>query len=96
MTDGIVIGIDTGGTFTDVTILDRRTGVMRTAKTPTTPHDPSQGFARAAKDGLAVMRGVAKDVSRVLHGTTVATNLILEGKGPRAAMLVTAGFRSVL
>ncbi len=96
MTDGIVIGIDTGGTFTDVTVLDRRTGVMRTAKTPTTPHDPSQGFARAAKDGLAVMNGVATDVSRVLHGTTVATNLILEGKGPRAAMLVTAGFRSVL
>jgi N-methylhydantoinase A len=96
MSDGIVIGIDTGGTFTDVTILDRRDGTIRTAKTPTTPDDPSQGFARAAQDGLSVMGGTASDVSRVLHGTTVATNLILEGKGPRAAMLVTAGFRSVL
>jgi len=96
MSDGIVIGIDTGGTFTDVTILDRRNGAVRTAKTPTTPHDPSQGFARAARDGLAVLGGVASDVSRVLHGTTVATNLILEGKGPRVAMLVTAGFRSML
>src|SRR5450631_3283444 len=96
MSDGIVIGIDTGGTFTDVTILDRRDGVMRTAKTPTTPHDPSEGFAQAARDGLAVMGGEAESVSRVLHGTTVATNLILEGKGPRAAMLVTSGFRAVL
>ncbi len=96
MSDGITIGIDTGGTFTDVTILDRRNGVIRTAKTPTTPHDPSQGFSRAAQDGLAVMHAGPGDVSRVLHGTTVATNLILEGKGPPVAMLVTAGFRAVL
>jgi N-methylhydantoinase A len=96
MTEGIVIGIDTGGTFTDVTILDRRTGVVRTAKTPTTPDDPSRGFAQAVRDGLEAIEGAAGDVSRVLHGTTVATNLILEGKGPRVAMLVTAGFRSVL
>jgi len=96
MSDGIVIGIDTGGTFTDVTILDRRDGTIRTAKTPTTPHDPSQGFAQAARDGIAVLGGKAADVSRVLHGTTVATNLILEAKGPAVAMLVTAGFRSVL
>ena len=96
MSDGIVIGIDTGGTFTDVTILDRRDGTIRTAKTPTTPHDPSQGFAQAARDGIAVLGGKAADVSRVLHGTTVATNLILESKGPAVAMLVTAGFRSVL
>ena len=96
MSDGIIIGIDTGGTFTDVTILDRRSGVMRTAKTPTTPHDPSQGFASAARDALAVLGGMAADVSRVLHGTTVATNLILESKGPPVAMLVTAGFRAML
>src|ERR1700733_2523556 len=96
MSDGIIIGIDTGGTFTDVTILDRRSGVMRTAKTPTTPHDPSQGFASAARDALAVLGGMAADVSRVLHGTTVATNLILESKGPPVAMLVTSGFRAML
>jgi N-methylhydantoinase A len=96
MNDGIIIGIDTGGTFTDVTILDRRNGVIRTAKTPTTPHDPSQGFARAAQDGLAVMQATPAEVSRVLHGTTVATNLILEAKGPPVAMLVTSGFRAVL
>jgi N-methylhydantoinase A len=96
MNDGIIIGIDTGGTFTDVTIMDRRTGVIRTAKTPTTPDDPSRGFAHAAKDGLTALNGAAADVSRVLHGTTVATNLILESKGPPVAMLVTAGFRSML
>ncbi len=96
MSDGIIIGIDTGGTFTDVTILDRRNGVIRTAKTPTTPHDPSRGFAQGAQDGLAAMQAAPADVSRVLHGTTVATNLILEGKGPPVAMLVTSGFRAVL
>jgi N-methylhydantoinase A len=96
MTDSIVIGIDTGGTFTDVTILDRRDGAIRTAKTPTTPHDPSEGFANGAREGLALLGGTTADVSRVLHGTTVATNLILESKGPRVAMLVTKGFRSML
>ena len=96
MSDGIIIGIDTGGTFTDVTIIDRRTGAVRTAKTPTTPDDPSEGFAHAAKEGLTALNGAAADVSRVLHGTTVATNLILESKGPPVAMLVTAGFRSML
>jgi len=51
MSDGIIIGIDTGGTFTDVTILDRRNGVIRTAKTPTTPHDPSQGLPMPQRMG---------------------------------------------
>jgi N-methylhydantoinase A len=96
MSDDLVIGIDTGGTFTDVTILDRRTGAIRTAKTPTTPDDPSRGFADGTRDAMRLADGAARDVTRVLHGTTVATNLILEAKGPPVAMLVTAGFRAVL
>ncbi|MBS0641445.1 MAG: hydantoinase/oxoprolinase family protein [Proteobacteria bacterium] len=88
-----VIGIDTGGTFTDVTILDRTTGTIRTAKVPTTPDDPSRGFADGVRAGIGER---SADIDRVLHGTTVATNLILESKGPRIAMLVTDGFRSVL
>ena len=89
----VIIGIDTGGTFTDVTILDRETGAIHTAKVPTTPDDPSRGFADGVKAGLGAGN---TDVERVLHGTTVATNLILESKGPRVAMLVTHGFRSML
>jgi N-methylhydantoinase A len=89
----IVIGIDTGGTFTDVTVLDDATGSIHTAKVPSTPDDPSRGFADGVQVGLGTDH---RDVRRVLHGTTVATNLILESKGPRVALLVTLGFRSVL
>ncbi|MEZ5815652.1 MAG: hydantoinase/oxoprolinase family protein [Hyphomicrobiaceae bacterium] len=93
---GAVIGVDTGGTFTDVTLLDVETGRLFTAKTPSTPDDPSRGFS----DGLAAILQTAgragSDVVRVLHGTTVATNLILEGKGTPAALLTTKGFRYVL
>ena len=92
----IVVGIDTGGTFTDVIALDLATGRLSTAKTPSTPHDPSIGFA----DGIEAVQKLAAasggDIARVLHGTTVATNLILEGKGAPAALLTTAGFRYVL
>jgi N-methylhydantoinase A len=96
MTDGVIIGIDTGGTFTDVTVLDRRTGRLFTAKTATTPNDQSRGFIDGAIAGLRDAGLSPSSVMRVLHGTTVATNLILESKGPRVAMLVTKGFRSVL
>jgi len=92
----LVIGIDTGGTFTDVAILDRETGRLRTAKVPTTPDDPSRGFASGVQAGLAAAAAASPDVTRVLHGTTIATNLILESKGPRVALLVTDGFRSIL
>ncbi len=93
---GAVVGIDTGGTFTDVTMIDVATGRIVNAKRPSTPSDPSSGFA----DGIAAVLQVAdrkgSDIERVLHGTTVATNLILEGKGAPAALLTTAGFRYVL
>ncbi|MCB9929683.1 MAG: hydantoinase/oxoprolinase family protein [Alphaproteobacteria bacterium] len=90
------VAIDTGGTFTDVTLLDRETGRSWTAKTPSTPADPSQGFMTGI--GLAVAQaGIAPaDLGQVFHGTTVATNLILEGKGAPAGLLTTAGFRHVL
>jgi len=91
-----VIGIDTGGTFTDVTVLDPRTGRVWTAKTASTPDDPSRGFITGVLAGMQASGLTAEAIGRVLHGTTVATNLILEGKGPRVAMLVTDGFRFVL
>jgi N-methylhydantoinase A len=93
---GLLIGIDTGGTFTDVVMLDTSSGRMWVAKTASTPEDPSRSFGQALADGLSVAGAPADQVERVLHGTTVATNLILERKGPRVAMIVTSGFRYVV
>jgi N-methylhydantoinase A len=92
----LIVGIDTGGTFTDVTLLDPPTGRVWTAKTPSTPDDPSQGFGNGIAEVLKISGLSGDDIARVLHGTTVATNLILEGKGARAALLTTTGFKYVL
>ncbi|MGE0766344.1 MAG: hydantoinase/oxoprolinase family protein [Hyphomicrobiaceae bacterium] len=91
-----VVGIDTGGTFTDVTLIDVDTGRIFNAKTPSTPEDPSLGFSNGIAAVLDEASRSGSDVERVLHGTTVATNLILEGKGAPAALLTTKGFRYVL
>src|SRR4051812_26620485 len=90
---GMLIGVDTGGTFTDVAMLDPNDGRLWVTKTASTPADPSLGFGQGVADGLAAGGIDGAKVGRVLHGTTVATNLILERKGPAAAILVTCGFR---
>ena len=92
----LLIGVDTGGTFTDVTMLDTATGQVWTAKTPSTPHDPAQAFASGIAAALQRVGFASADVGRVLHGTTIATNLILEGKGADAALLTSTGFKYVL
>lgn len=90
------VAIDTGGTFTDVTLLDRETGQSWNAKTPSTPDDPSRGFM----NGIALVTEQADlpatALGQVFHGTTVFTNLILESKGAEVGLLTTAGFRHVL
>jgi len=93
---GAIIGVDTGGTFTDVTLYDPANGRLIVGKTPSTPHDPSEGFGNGLGTVLTEARLDGKAVGRVLHGTTVATNLILERKGPKAALIVSSGFRYVL
>ena len=92
----VLIGVDTGGTFTDVTLYDPTTARLVVAKTPSTPHDPSEGFGNGLAAALAEAELDGPSVGRVLHGTTVATNLILERKGPKAALIVSTGFRYVL
>jgi N-methylhydantoinase A len=91
-----VIGVDTGGTFTDVILFDPAHGRLVTAKTPSSPADPSASFAAGVGAALAEAGVEGAAIARVLHGTTVATNLILEGKGAPAALLTTAGFKYVL
>ncbi|MCB1744240.1 MAG: hydantoinase/oxoprolinase family protein [Gammaproteobacteria bacterium] len=90
------LAIDTGGTFTDVILLDRESGDVWSDKTPSTPDDPSLGFMDAI-ERIAQVSGVeATRLAQVFHGTTVATNLILEDKGAECGVLITAGFRHVL
>jgi N-methylhydantoinase A len=91
-----ILGVDTGGTFTDVALIDPATGCCWTAKTPSTPEDPSLGFATGIARVLELAGLMGADIARVLHGTTIATNLILEGKGAHTAFLTTRGFRYVL
>ncbi len=90
------LAIDVGGTFTDITFADAATGVSWVAKTPSTPDDLSAGFVTAVRKVLALARRRPADVLRVLHGTTTATNAILEGKTPPTALVTTAGFKYVL
>ncbi len=92
----LLVAVDIGGTFTDITLQSAATGAAWTAKTPSTPHDPSEAFITGVSLALAQAGCSAADVGRVLHGTTVATNLILEGKTAPTALLTTQGFRHVL
>jgi N-methylhydantoinase A len=87
----IRVGVDVGGTFTDVTVLDERLGRIEVLKLPSTPDSPE----RAVHEGIGRIRA-ARRVSSFVHGTTIATNALLEGKAPPVALLVTAGFRDVL
>ncbi len=90
------IAIDIGGTFTDVVTFDSQTGRIWNSKVSSTPEDQSIGFDHGVEEGLRASGQQAGAISQLLHGTTVATNLILEGKGAACALLTTAGFRHVL
>ncbi len=88
------VTVDTGGTFSDFVVFDEQTGRHRILKVPSTPDDPS----RAVLDGLdrLAAEGVPPDqVAFFSHGTTVATNALLEGRGARTGLVVTEGFRGV-
>ncbi len=93
---GLAVAVDIGGTFTDIALHDRASGRIWRAKTPSVPSDPSQAFLTGVRLALEKAERPATEVERVLHGTTVATNMILEDKGARAALVTTAGFRHVL
>jgi N-methylhydantoinase A len=90
------IGIDVGGTFTDVVLIDDETGDIWFTKVPTTPADPVRGTLHGITTILELSGADRKDVARIGHGTTIATNLIVEGKGARTALLTTKGFRDIL
>jgi N-methylhydantoinase A len=86
------IGVDIGGTFTDVVVLDEETGALEVAKSSTTHHAPADGVLSALKKKLTDLSAV----SYVVHGTTAATNAVIERRGARVGLVTTQGFRDVL
>jgi N-methylhydantoinase A len=90
------VGIDVGGTFTDVVLLDSITGEFWSAKVPTTPKQPTQGALNGLRTILERSRSQPDSVDFVGHGTTIATNMVIEGKGAVTALITTAGFRDIL
>jgi N-methylhydantoinase A len=90
------IGVDIGGTFTDVALLDESSGHIGVAKVPSTPADLTAGVLTALETAMGRYQVAAADVGLLSHATTVVTNAILEEKGARAALITTRGFRDVL
>jgi len=90
------LGVDVGGTFTDLLLIDDDTGETFRAKTPSTPADPSQGVLVGLEKVTAAREVALTDIGHLMHGTTVATNAVLEGKGAKVGLLVTTGYRQVL
>src|SRR5258708_6561858 len=96
MNAGIRIAVDIGGTFTDLQLVDEATGWIGAYKLPTTPEDPSIGLLEGIR-GACARHGL--DIGRVgvvMHGTTIATNAVLERRLPEGALITTAGFEDVL
>ena len=88
----IMIGVDVGGTFTDLVLRDGRTGDMRSLKTPSTPDD----LARGVMTAISLANAPQADIAGITHGMTIATNTALEMNGARLGVITTQGFRDVL
>ena len=90
------LGIDVGGTFTDLLLLNDSTGEIRLLKTPTTPRDQSVGILTGVEKILSQAGVPPADIGALLHGTTVSTNVVLEEKGAKVGLIVTRNFEQVL
>src|SRR5215475_4095814 len=90
------IGVDIGGTFTDLVWVDDDTGAVQVGKLLTTPKDPSQAVEQGVVTVLNDAGSLAADVRSLIHGTTLATNALIERKGARTGLLTTAGFRDAV
>jgi N-methylhydantoinase A len=90
------IGIDIGGTFTDILALDLGNGEMHIAKVPTTPENLLSGVKKGLREIMTLLNLGGEEVKLLSHGTTVAINAIIERKGAKTALITTEGFRDVL
>jgi N-methylhydantoinase A len=93
---GYRLGIDVGGTFTDLVLFSEDAGTLVVEKVPSVPSDPSEGIMDGITKILARAGAAPADVAYVAHGTTVATNTLLERHGARTALITTRGFRDLL
>ena len=93
---GLIVGIDVGGTFTDVVAVDREGRRTVTLKVPSEPRRPAKAFLNGLEAILAAAGRDAKGVERIVHGTTIATNAVLEQRGATLGLLTTRGFEDIL
>jgi N-methylhydantoinase A len=95
------VGVDSGGTFTDICLFDEQSGRTETWKVPSTPDDPSRGIAQGVEEGMgrvavATTKGPAAPIVYFGHGTTVATNALIQHRGVKTGLVTTDGFRDLL
>jgi 5-oxoprolinase (ATP-hydrolysing) len=90
------LGVDVGGTFTDLIYVDDDAGVIRVHKLPTTPADPSQGTVQGIREIAAEAGENPSALDQVFHGTTIATNIVIEHSGATVGMITTEGYRDIL
>lgn len=91
-----LLASDVGGTFTDLVLLDGRSGQVRVEKVPTTPHDPAEAVLAGTDALTRAAPGTVDAIGRVIHATTLIANTLVERTGARTALLVTEGFRDLL
>ena len=90
------VGVDSGGTFTDICLFDDATGQVAVWKVPSTPDDPSRGIAEGVAQGVARVGATPSDIAYFGHGTTVATNALIQHRGARTGLITTKGFADLL
>jgi N-methylhydantoinase A/oxoprolinase/acetone carboxylase beta subunit len=90
------VGVDVGGTFTDLIYVDDEAGVIRVHKLPTTPEDPSLGTIQGIRELAAEAGAEPSELDQVFHGTTIATNIVIEHNGATVGMITTEGYRDIL
>ncbi len=93
---GYRLGVDVGGTFTDLLLFNTETGAFWRHKTPSTPHDSSEGILNGVTAICANAGVTPGQIDYFLHGTTVATNAVLEGKGAKVGLVTTEGYRDIM
>ncbi len=90
------LGVDVGGTFTDLIYVDDEAGQIIVHKIPTTPGDPSQGTVQGVREITEQARVAPSELDQVFHGTTIATNIVIEHNGAKVGMITTEGYRDIL
>jgi N-methylhydantoinase A len=90
------VGVDSGGTFTDVCLFEDESGRVEVWKVSSTPDDPSRGIAEGVEQGIARVGSSAADIGYFGHGTTVGTNALIQHKGVKTGLITTDGFRDLL